>query len=118
MSLETRRVDAAMAMAFFFRKLPKNRNYVLFCGLRQILEHAAAMHFSADEIEMLLGDPLLGPALTARPKLVESLRALEGFDGEIDALPEGTPAFGGPAWRTDGKPFTVGDTRIGIYTPL
>ena len=35
------RAEAAVAMAFFFRKLPKNRNYVLFCGLRQILEHAA-----------------------------------------------------------------------------
>ena len=103
------RVDAAMAMAFFFRKLPKNRNYVLFCGLRQILEHAAPMRFDADEIETLLGDPLLGPALTARPEVVAALRALDGFDGEIDALPEGTLAFAGPASRTDGKPFIVGE---------
>jgi nicotinate phosphoribosyltransferase len=112
------RVGTAMAMAFFFRKLPKNRNYVLFCGLRQILEHAAAMRFADDEIELLLDNPLLGTALRARPQLVEALRALDGFDGEIDALPEGTPAFAGPAWRTDGQPFTVDGTRIGIYTPL
>jgi nicotinate phosphoribosyltransferase len=46
------------------------------------------------------------------------LRALDGFAGEVDALPEGTPAFAGPALRTDGTPFSVGETRIGIYTPL
>jgi nicotinate phosphoribosyltransferase len=112
------RVESAVAMAFFFRKLPKNRNYVLFCGLRQIFDHAAAMRFDDGDIELMLHDPLLGPALRERPKLVAQLRALEGFDGEIDALPEGTPAFAGPALRTDGKPFTVGETRIGIYTPL
>jgi nicotinate phosphoribosyltransferase len=112
------RTHAPVAMAFFFRKLPRNRNYVLFCGLRQILEHAAAMRFDAGEIELLLGDPLLGPALSERPELVAALRALDGFAGEIDALPEGTPAFAGPALRTDGTPFTVGETRIGIYTPL
>jgi nicotinate phosphoribosyltransferase len=112
------RTQAAMAMAFFFRKLPRNRNYVLFCGLRQILEHAAGMRFDAGEIETLLVDPLLGPALSARPQLVAALWALDGFDGEIDALPEGTPAFAGPALCSDGRPFTVGETRIGIYTPL
>jgi nicotinate phosphoribosyltransferase len=112
------RTRSAVAMAFFFRKLPRNRNYVLFCGLRQILEHAAAMRIDAGELELLLADPLLGPALRARPQLLAELGALDGFDGEIDALPEGTPAFAGPAMRTDGRPFTVGDTRIGIYTPL
>jgi len=112
------RAEAAVAMAFFFRKLPKNRNYVLFCGLRQILEHAAAMRFDDGDLELLLDDPLLGPAMRARPKLMALLRALDGFAGEIDALPEGTPAFAGPALRTDGQPFAVGETRIGIYTPL
>jgi nicotinate phosphoribosyltransferase len=112
------RMQAAMAMAFFFRKMPKNRNYVLFCGLRQILEHAAQMRIDEDELGTLLENPLLGPALKARPAVVEALRALDGFEGEVDALPEGTPAFAGPALRTDGRPFSVGETRIGIYTPL
>lgn len=112
------RTHAAMAMAFFFRKLPRNRNFVLFCGLRPILDHAAQMRFSPAELETLLADPLLGPPLRARPALVEALRQLDGFDGEIDALPEGTPAFAGPALRTDGQPFVVQGTRIGIYVPL
>jgi nicotinate phosphoribosyltransferase len=112
------RTHAAVAMAFFFRKLPPRRNFVLFCGLHSILEHAAAMRFDVADVEALLDDPLLGPPLRARPELLAALRALDGFEGEIDALPEGTPAFGGPALRTDGKPFAVGDTPIGIYTPL
>ncbi len=112
------RTHAAVAMAFFFRKMPRNRNYVLFCGLRQLLAHAAAMRLDADDLAVLLDDPLLGPALRARPALVAALRALDGFEGEIDALPEGTPAFAGPALRSDGRHFTVGETRIGIYTPL
>ncbi|MDB4969919.1 MAG: Nicotinate phosphoribosyltransferase, partial [Myxococcales bacterium] len=112
------RTQAPVAMAFFFRKLPRNRNYVLFCGLHSILEHAAAMALDDGDLDALLDTPLLGPALEARPDLVRTLRALEGFEGEIDAMCEGTPAFAGPALRTDGKPFSVGETRIGIYTPL
>jgi len=91
------RTQAPVAMAFFFRKLPRNRNYVLFCGLRQIFEHAAAMRLDAGDIELLLASPLLGAALKERPQLVAALRALDGFEGEIDAMPEGTPAFAGPA---------------------
>src|SRR5206468_145851 len=98
--------------------LQRNRNYVLFCGLRSLLEHAAAMRLDGGDLEALLSDPLLGPALAARPELVAALRRLDGFEGEIDALPEGTPAFAGPALRSDGKPFLVGETRIGIYVPL
>lgn len=112
------RIGADVKMAFFFRKLPRNRNYVLFCGLRGLVEHAAAMRLDEDELALLCDDPLLGPALAARPALVEALRRLDGFAGEIDALPEGTPAFAGPARRTDGRPFVVQGTRIGIYTPL
>jgi nicotinate phosphoribosyltransferase len=112
------RLGSAMEMAFFFRKLPRQRNLVLFCGLRALLEHAAAMRLDDDDLAALQSDPLLGPALAARPAVVEALRRLDGFEGEIDALPEGTPAFAGPAFRGDGKPFVVGDTRIGIYTPL
>jgi nicotinate phosphoribosyltransferase len=112
------RVASPVAMAFFFRKMPRNRNYVLFCGLRSILEHAGAMRLDGGDLEALLENPLLGAALKARPELVATLRALDGFEGEIDAMPEGTPAFAGPALRTDGKPFAVGETRIGIYTPL
>src|SRR5688572_27771550 len=106
------RLDHRVAMSFFFRKLPRHRNYVVFAGLRHILEHAAAMRIDHDEIDALLAHPLLGPALRARPPVVAALRALDGFDGEIDALPEGTLAFAGPAHRSDGKKVEIAGAPI------
>lgn len=35
------RLDQEVTMAFFFRRMPKERRFVLFSGLRRILEHAA-----------------------------------------------------------------------------
>jgi nicotinate phosphoribosyltransferase len=110
--------DHRLSMAFFFRKLPRNRNFVLACGLRQALTHAAQMRFDAADLQALDTHPLLGPALAARPGLRERLATLDGFEGEIDALPEGTPAFAGKAVRTDGTPFAVLDTPVTLYTPL
>jgi len=112
------RLSQHLAMAFFLRKLPKQRNYVVFAGLRPILEHAAAMRISADELAALERHPLLGPALAARPALVEAMRALDGFEGEIDALPDGTLVFAGPGLRTDGAPFTVAGTQVQLYAPF
>jgi nicotinate phosphoribosyltransferase len=112
------RLDQRLAMAFFLRKLPKNRNYVVFAGLRQILEHAASMRVDPDEVATLLRHPLLGPALSARPAIVDALRELDGFDGTIDALPEGTLVFAGPGLRTDGTPFIVAGTQVQLYAPF
>jgi nicotinate phosphoribosyltransferase len=112
------RLEQRLDMSFFFRKLPKNRNYVVYCGLRSILEHAAQMKLEERELETLLAHPVIGPALKARPNVVAALRSLEGFDGEIDALPEGTLAYAGPSVRTDGKPLIVTGAPLSIYTPM
>ena len=37
----------------FFRKLPQKRNYVVFCGLRQVLRHAAHMHFAPEDLDSI-----------------------------------------------------------------
>ena len=112
------RLAQQVAMSFFFRKLPKPRNYVVYCGLRSLLEHARSMGFAAEEVEALLGHPLLGPAFATRPELVLALQRIDGFVGEIDGLPEGTLAFAGPARRTDGAPLLVAGAPLSIYTPL
>jgi nicotinate phosphoribosyltransferase len=49
---------------------------------------------------------------------MSKLQELDGFVGEIDALPEGTPAFAGPALRSDGKPWHCRGARVTLYTPL
>ena len=42
--------DGPLSMSFFFRKLPKQRNYVVSCGLRSIVEycHAAVSYTHLD----------------------------------------------------------------------
>jgi nicotinate phosphoribosyltransferase len=112
------RLEQRVVMSFFFRKLPAARNYVVCCGLRSLIEHARQMRFEEDELRTLAEHPLIGPALLARPSLMDALRALDGFRGDIDALPEGTLAFAGPALSTDGKPLSVYGTPLKIYTPM
>src|SRR5262245_49509802 len=112
------RLAHVVKTAFFFRRMPPSRAYVVFCGRGQLLEHAAQMKIGAPELAALDGHPVLGPALRARPALKAALEAIDGFEGEIDAMPEGTLAFAGPAVRTDGRPLEVVGARLVIYTPL
>ena len=112
------RLDHRVTMAFFFRRLPKTRNYVVACGIRHALAHGAQLALGDAEIATLMGHPLLGPALDARPALVHALRSLYGFDGEIHAVPEGTLLYSGPGLRTDGTPIVVGGAPLQLYTPM
>lgn len=112
------RLDQRVSMAFFFRRMPKHRGFVLFSGLRRIVEHAAQMSIDGDELEALFEHSAIGPALEKRPDVVARLHALRGFSGSIDAMPEGSVAFAGPASRTDGSPLTIGGAQLSIYTPL
>ncbi|MBX3190188.1 MAG: hypothetical protein KF819_24385 [Labilithrix sp.] len=112
------RLDHQVSMAFFFRRLPKNRSFVVFSGLQRILEHAAQMSLDEAELDTLADHAAIGPALRARPRVLERLRALRGFEGAIDAMPEGSLAFAGPASRTDGRALLVSGAPLSIYTPL
>jgi len=112
------RLDQEVTMSFFFRRMPKNRRFVLFSGLRRILEHAAKMAIDGSEIAALEKHPTIGPVLRARPAVLERFRSLRGFQGSIDAMLEGSVAFAGPASRTDGSPLVVGGAPLSIYTPL
>ncbi|HEY8076698.1 MAG TPA: hypothetical protein VIF62_21380, partial [Labilithrix sp.] len=112
------RLDQKVSMAFFFRRMPKHRGYVVFSGLRRILEHAAQIAIDSDELEALLEHSAIGPALAKRPEVMKRLYALRGFEGRIDAMPEGSLAFAGPASRTDGTPLVVAGAPLSIYTPL
>lgn len=112
------RLDQEVTMSFFFRRMPKERRFVLFAGLRRIVEHAAQMSLESAELSALESHSAIGPALRARPVVVEKLRSLRGFRGSIDAMPEGSVAFAGPASRTDGSPLVVAGAPLSIYTPL
>ena len=57
------RLDATLAMSFFFRKLPKGRNYVVAAGLRSLVEHAEGLRFTPGELAALHQHPVIGPSL-------------------------------------------------------
>jgi nicotinate phosphoribosyltransferase len=112
------RLEHPVTMAFFFRRMPTNRRYVVFAGLQRVLEHAAQLSLDEAELAALEGHPTLGAVLRARPEVLARLRALRGFAGSIDALPEGGLAFAGPASRTSGAPLLIAGAPLSIYTPL
>ena len=70
------------------------------------------MNIDSDELEALLEHTSIGPALAARPEVLERLHSLQGFDGQIDAMPEGSLAFAGPASRTDGSMWKIGEESV------
>ncbi|MCS6913497.1 MAG: hypothetical protein RMK29_08905 [Myxococcales bacterium] len=107
-------------MAFFFRKLPRQRNFVVTAGLRSIVEHCQSLRLSEDELRTIREHPLLRPAL-AGPEgraVLRALESLDGFVGEIDAVAEGTLSFAGPARLTGGEPALAAGVPLSAYTPL
>jgi nicotinate phosphoribosyltransferase len=114
--------DTPVAMSFFSRRLPKGpdgspvRGYLLWAGLRRCLEWLREAQIDDTRAETLLSHPLLGPALRARPALVQRLRGWR-FRGHIDAPPEGTPLWAGPAVTADGAPLEVGGVRPSAGCP-
>ncbi len=71
---------------FFVRRLPQNWNYVIACGLADVLHYLENLTFSADELDFLAE---LGGFSQ------EFLDYLAGFrfTGDVYAMPEGTIAF-------------------------
>lgn len=113
-----------LGMSFFFRRLPKNRNYVVAAGLHSIVEHCQGLRFSEAELKTLDEHPILGRPLATAPgqAVRDRLRCIDGFEGEIDALREGTLAFAGSARDTAGQRvmLRIGSEQVPIvaYTPL
>lgn len=115
------RLDQTVTMSFFFRKMPKNRSYVVATGLRSILDYCEGMRFSNDELVCMGTHPVLSDAFLqteAGREVLAGLGKLDGFEGEITAMPEGTLAFAGPAFGTDSKPVMVNGAQITAYTPM
>jgi nicotinate phosphoribosyltransferase len=109
-----------LAMSFFFRRLPRARRFVVTTGLRSIVEHCRALRLSHEELATLDAHPIIGPALLTGPgrAVREALAALDGFVGDIDALPEGTLAYAGPALDSRREPVVVDGIPLFAYTPL
>jgi nicotinate phosphoribosyltransferase len=71
---------------FFFRKLPKERGFLLAAGLEQVLDFLEGMRFTGEELDWL--------AATGRftPRLLDYLAGFR-FSGDVHAMAEGTVCF-------------------------
>ena len=70
----------------FFRKLPPERDFLVACGLEQVLEYLENLRFSEEDIAFLEKDGRF------QPSFLESLRDFR-FTGSVHSLPEGTVFF-------------------------
>lgn len=80
-------VDEAV-FSLFVRELPPTRNFLLACGLEEVLDYLEGLRFEAASLDYLstlpeFDDDFLG--------WLSGLR----FEGSVRAVPEGTPVFAG-----------------------
>lgn len=75
----------------FVRRLPANRNFLIATGLEQVVEYLLNFRFTPEELDYLRELPQLRHA---SPEFFDFLRDLR-FTGDLFAVPEGTPIFGG-----------------------
>lgn len=83
--LEKDMTDAAV-FEFFVRRLPPERNFLVAAGLEPALQMLSSLSFSAEEVGYAAGTGRFSDKV---------IRYLEGFrfDGNVDAIPEGTVFF-------------------------
>jgi nicotinate phosphoribosyltransferase len=74
------------AFSLFFRRLPRARNYLIACGLDDVLRYLEELRFTEEALDYLRGIGLFGDGF------LEWLADLR-FTGDVYAIPEGTPVF-------------------------
>jgi nicotinate phosphoribosyltransferase len=84
--LETGMTEVAV-FEFFVRQLPASRGFFMAAGLEQVVEYLEGLHFTPDELRWLAASGRFDD------RMIDYLEALR-FDGDVDAMPEGTVFFG------------------------
>ncbi|HXF08239.1 MAG TPA: nicotinate phosphoribosyltransferase [Candidatus Acidoferrales bacterium] len=79
-------MTAPAVFELFVRRLPAERNFLVACGLADVLDYLENLQFTATEIDYLRS---LG---RFAPDFLESLREFR-FTGTVHAMPEGTVCF-------------------------
>jgi nicotinate phosphoribosyltransferase len=85
----------------FIRRLPANRNYVLAAGLAQAVDYLLNLKFDPREIDYLRGLPQFAHPPSGFFDRLHDFR----FTGDLFAVPEGTPVFGGEPIATIRAPL-------------
>lgn len=78
--------DRTAYFDLFFRKVPDNGGYAVCAGLEQVCEYIENLRFSGEDIDFLRSKGIFSE------DFLEYLRDLR-FEGDIFAIPEGTPVF-------------------------
>ena len=119
---DAQRANKPVWMSFFSRRLPKGhtgqsaRSYLVWCGLHRCLQVLSELHFDESRIKTLCNHPILGPALQARPQLVDQLRHWR-FQGEVWAVEEGEVLWASPAVNIRGEPVDFDGIRPSAMPP-
>jgi nicotinate phosphoribosyltransferase len=85
----------------FVRRLPRRRNFLIAAGLQQAVDYLLNLRFRPEEISFLRGLPQFERAPEGFWNLLAGFR----FTGDVWALPEGTPVFGGEPLLTVRAPI-------------
>jgi nicotinate phosphoribosyltransferase len=80
------RMQAPAVFSLFIRRLPERRNYLLACGLDDVLSYLETLHFDDEALRYLRS---LG---RFSERFLEHLKQFR-FTGDVYAVAEGTPIF-------------------------
>ena len=79
-------MEQEAVFSLYSRKLPPTRNFLLACGLEDVLSYLENLRFTEEAIEYLRSLPQFSP------EFLDWLRGFR-FTGDVYAVPEGTPVF-------------------------
>ena len=71
---------------FFVRRLPERRSFLMAAGLEQVVEFLEGLRFGPDELDWLTASGRFDSVM------IDYLAGLR-FEGDVDAMPEGTAFF-------------------------
>lgn len=83
---KTSHADRIAYFDLFFRRVPDGGGYAICAGLDQVIEYIENLRFSDSDIEYLRGKKIFSE------EFLEYLKNFR-FEGDIFAIPEGTPVF-------------------------
>lgn len=114
--VDPERVNQRVQMSFFSRKMPTNRNYIMFVGLRAIIEHMKQFEHGtiAKMLWELAKHPMLSPVLA---KHADVFGHLKFDDYNLLSMEEGTPVFAAPGFLINDRPFQINGKQVQVYEP-
>lgn len=83
---KTKHAERIAYFDLFFRRVPDNGGYAICAGLEQVIEYIENLRFSGEDIDFLRSKGIFSE------EFLEYLRGFK-FEGDIFAIPEGTPVF-------------------------